>query len=239
MRKKDIRKYQGIALKALAGKIDDFYLAGGTALSLFYFQHRFSVDLDFFTDRFSQERIKDIINYLENSIKKKIQLVGRNSDKKKAGILVYNAYFTKNNVLKIDFIEDTVKLVKPTKVVEGIRILSLDDIYLRKLYAVSGAVSVKDSIGRDKFLGGRIESKDLFDIYYLSNTFMPVSKFVKKYGNSLIVEGLIQWFRMYDRMEMMEGIMTLDTDKEIDCRKIENHFKVEIDKLIENQIGEI
>ena len=38
MRKKDIRKYQGIALKALAGKIDDFYLAGGTALSLFYFQ---------------------------------------------------------------------------------------------------------------------------------------------------------------------------------------------------------
>lgn len=239
MRKKTIRNYQDIVLRALAGKIDDFYLAGGTALSLFYFQHRFSVDLDFFTNRFSQERMEDIISYLKNSVKKRIQLIGRNPGEKKAAMFVYSIYFTKNNILKMDFVEDVIGLIKSTKRVEGIRVLSLEDIYLRKLYAVSGAVSIKDAVSRDKFLGGRMESKDLFDLYYLSNTFMTISKFVKKYGNSLMIEGLVQWVRMYDRMEMMNGIMMLDTDKEIDYRKIENHIKAEIDKLIESQVGEI
>ena len=55
-------------LKKLSGKIDDFYLAGGTALSLFYFQHRLSVDLDFFAPakEFSFRRVEEIVAELEN-----------------------------------------------------------------------------------------------------------------------------------------------------------------------------
>ena len=54
-------------LPKLADKIDDFYLAGGTALSMFYYQHRESFDLDFFTKSFSKERIFKIIDNLKNS----------------------------------------------------------------------------------------------------------------------------------------------------------------------------
>ena len=49
---KRIVSCQKTVLKALSGRMDNFYLAGGTALSLFYFQHRLSVDLDFFTQNF-------------------------------------------------------------------------------------------------------------------------------------------------------------------------------------------
>jgi len=47
-------KYQDNILRFLAGKVKNFYLAGGTALSRVYFRHRISYDLDFFTKKFSQ-----------------------------------------------------------------------------------------------------------------------------------------------------------------------------------------
>ena len=52
------------ALKILSGRMEGFYLAGGTALSLFYFQHRDSYDIDFFTNDFSRKRIEDIVKGL-------------------------------------------------------------------------------------------------------------------------------------------------------------------------------
>lgn len=47
-------EYQNKVLKLFTGKMEDFYLAGGTALSRFYFNHRISYDLDFFTRSFSK-----------------------------------------------------------------------------------------------------------------------------------------------------------------------------------------
>ena len=48
--KKLVEKRQKEFLKLVAGSklIDQFYFTGGTALSLYYFKHRFSEDLDFF-----------------------------------------------------------------------------------------------------------------------------------------------------------------------------------------------
>jgi len=239
MKKQKIRQYQDTILRALAGRIDEFYLVGGTALSLFYFQHRMSVDLDFFTDTFARRRIEEIIRYLQHSLKKKIELVGQNTGDKESKILIYYVYFNNKDILKIDFVEDMLELLKPTKVMEGIRILSLEDIYLRKLCAVSGAISRIDKIGRKEFLGGRVDSKDFYDLYFLSHTFMNISKFIEKYGTQVMTEGLIRWFMTYGRMEMMDGVLTLDVDKKIDYKKIEEHFKQEIDKIIESQIEEI
>ena len=47
-----------------------------------------------------------------------------------AKMAVYNVHFTAKGALKIDFVEDTVKLLAKTKTVDGINILSLEDIYL-------------------------------------------------------------------------------------------------------------
>ena len=52
-------------LKSLAWKLEDFYMVGGTALSLFYFHHRFSFDIDFFTRNFDFKKIDKITGYLK------------------------------------------------------------------------------------------------------------------------------------------------------------------------------
>lgn len=239
MKRSKIKEYQDIVLKRLSGRIDEFYLAGGTALSLFYFQHRLSVDLDFFRPDFTQKRVKEIVNYLKDSLGKRIKLIGQNLEENKIKILVYNIYFSPKDTLKIDFVEDSLKLIKPTKLIEGIRVLDLEDIYIRKIYAISGASPAIDEIGRKKTLGGRVEAKDFYDLYFLSHTFMNLSKFIDKYGTNVMVEGLIRWFRSYDRMGMMDGFLALEKDKQIDYNEIEMHFKKEIDRIIEERLGDI
>jgi len=239
MREKAFRLYQEKVLKSLAGKIDEFYLAGGTALSLFYFQHRMSVDLDFFTPNFRPMRVKEVVGYLEKSLAKKIKLAGQDLEGKTAKILIYNVHFGPKDTLKIDFVEDALRLIKPTMTLEGIRILSLEDIYIRKLYAICGAVPAIDAIGRKEIIGGRLEAKDFYDLYFLSHTFLSLSKFIEKYGNPVMMEGIIRWFRTYDRMAMMDGVLTLDVNRKVDYKRMEAHFKKEIDKVIESQLGEI
>lgn len=234
---KKIEGFQQKVLKALAGKIDGFYLAGGTALSLFYFQHRLSVDLDFFTQDFVYSNITGIAKYLEDKLNKDVKLIGQSLEKKTARMAVYNIHFTAAVALKIDFVEDTVELLKKTKVVDGIHVLSLEDIYLRKLYALAGMVKIPDETGRDKFIGGRSDAKDFYDVYFLSHTFMPLSKFVARYCGPAVMEAVVKWFRIYDRMAMMDGVLDLDTNKAVDYRTIERHFKKEIDSILEHELG--
>lgn len=236
MGKDKIIGYQHLVLKILSGKISEFYLAGGTALSLFYFQHRVSVDLDFFTQDFTGRRIKEIVEYLQGELRKRIELVGQRLQKESAKQFIYHIHFNARDILKIDFVEDVFELIKPTKIIEGIRILSLEDIYIRKLYAVCGAIYGMDEVGRKKALGGRREAKDFYDLYLLSHTFMAMSKFVTKYGSPIMIEGLIGWFRTYDRMNIIEGILTLDINNSVDYKIMEKHFKMEIDKITESQL---
>ncbi len=244
----EVFHYQNLVLSALSNKIDSFCLGGGTALSLFYFRHRVSFDLDFFTQSFSPKVIERTISFLRRYLesedssgkgKIKITLAGKSLKEEKAKVMVYYLYFSSRNFLKVDFIEDAFPLIKQPMVVEGIKIFSLEDIYLRKIYTVTGTGYVSDRIGKKRFVGGREDAKDLFDIYFLSHTFMPLSQFVKRYGDYTIKEGLIAWFRSYDRLQMIDGILNLDTDKSIDYRMIESHIGEEIDKIIEAEIEEI
>ena len=236
---KKIVKYQKDVLRVLSGRVGNFYLAGGTALSLFYFQHRLSVDLDFFARDFVYSDIKRIVAYLKNTLNKKIALKGQSLKEKTAKIVVYNVHFTAKDMLKIDFVEDTVDLLKEPKLVDGIRVLSLEDIYLRKLYALVGMFKAADETGRDKFIGGRTDAKDFYDVYFLSHTFMSLSEFVAKYCDHAIMEAIVRWFRTFDRMCMMDGILTLTANKTVDYKSIERHFKAEVNKIIEYEIGEL
>jgi len=239
MKKKRILKYQQTVLKALSGKIDKFYLAGGTALSLFYFQHRLSVDLDFFTSQLNPSKVKRIMEVLPDTLNVKIKLTGQTLEKDTAKMMVYSVYFTDSEILKIDFVEDFIKLIKKPKIVDGINLLSLEDIYIRKIFALSGFIKTFDEAGHMKFAGGRLDAKDFYDVYFLSHTFIPLSKFVNKYCDAATIESLIRWFRTFDRMEMINGILTVVTDKKIDYKNMEKHFKKEIDKIINEYLGEI
>ncbi|MCX5712688.1 MAG: nucleotidyl transferase AbiEii/AbiGii toxin family protein [Candidatus Omnitrophica bacterium] len=169
------------ALKKLANKLGNFYLAGGTALSLFYFQHRESYDLDFFTKDFSRVKIEEIMSGLSKDMGLEIELTGEQNKQGFARIMVYSLKIDDNSSLKIDFVEDVYKLLKPLKEIDGISILGIEDIYLRKILTACGSIAAMDSIGRNSFAGGRQEAKDFFDLYFLSKTFMPLSSFVNEY----------------------------------------------------------
>ena len=224
---------------ALKGKIDEFCLAGGTALSLFYFQHRISFDLDFFTRRFSQARIEEIIARLKGSLERDIKLIGQSRGKNSVRMMAYNICFSEVDILKVDFVEDFMPIIKDPKTVDGVNILSLNDIYARKISAVTGTVKIIDDTGREDFTGGRADAKDFYDLYFLSHTFMPLSEFADKYCDFMPIEGLVRWFKTYDRMSIMDGLLSLDTDKKIDCKGMEKHFKKEIERLIARKLDNI
>jgi len=226
-----IKEINGV-LKALSGRMECYYLAGGTALSLFYFQHRESYDLDFFTKDFSKKSIENIVKGLSVSAGKSISLIGEENKDDKAKMLVYS-YRVGEEVLKIDFVEDVYELIKQPKIIDGVPVLSKEDIYSRKIFAACGSYAVINEIGNKQFKGGRQEAKDFFDLYFLSTTFMPLSKFATEYCSPGQIESIVVWYRTYDRTAMKLGLLDIITDKRVDFHDMEKHFKGEIEQIIE------
>lgn len=214
-------------------------MGGGTALSKFYFNHRRSFDLDFFTERYSRREIISLLELLSRESRRFFEVDREQSKKDKVRLLVSIARVSPRYSLKVDFIEDYIRRLKPAKLSNGVWIFSLEDIYLRKVYAVSGAMESLDRIGRRVMIGGRQEAKDFYDLYFLSHTFMNLSVFTRKYCNPAMREGLINWFRGYPRLEIKSGILELKTEKRVDYAAMEKHFKVEIGRILEDQIGRL
>lgn len=129
---KNLLQFQDKVLRALGGKAAPFYLAGGTALAKFYFQHRDSFDLDFFTQNYSAKRIDDLMTALARTTGKRMKLIRESQKEGFAKFCIYELFFVSNQALKIDFVEDFIPLIGPLKRVDGINVLSLDDIYLIK-----------------------------------------------------------------------------------------------------------
>lgn len=222
-------------LTVLRGKTGSFYLAGGTALSLYYFHHRESYDIDFFAKGFSKTLVEEIISHITESIRKKATLEKVQDQKDKAQVMIYYFEIDKENLIKVDFVEDVCRLIKPLKNVDGIPVLSIEDIYIRKIYAACGSAVIEDDIGKKVFIGGRQTARDFFDLFYLSKTFMPLSKFAFQHCSEPQLESIVVWYRRYDRMSMIDGLLEIVTDKKVDYREMENHFKYEIETIIRQE----
>jgi predicted nucleotidyltransferase component of viral defense system len=234
----NIIEEQNRLLNKLANKVDDFYLAGGTALTLFHLDHhRQSDDLDFFTKDFNSGRVLKIIEGLKVDIKENVIQTGQELSDKFAKMMTYNIEYNPDFAIKLDFVEDVLPFIEGYKNENGINVLSAPDIYLRKLYAVSGIKSGQGQLGEAKFRGGRQEAKDLFDIYYLSEDWHKLGDFVINHCPRVIVEGVIVWFNTFDRRAMKEGLSKIKTKKVIEFSQIEKHLKVEIGKILEQEIG--
>lgn len=119
----------------------EFYFSGGTALSYYYLSHRFSEDLDFFSE--SEFDAMQISVFLK-SIKEKIgylsfdyqQSFNRN---------IYHLKF-KGSTLKVEFTFYPFAQVQQPKIIDGIMIDSLVDIAVNKLFTIS-----QNARGRDYF----------------------------------------------------------------------------------------
>lgn len=110
----------------------DFYLVGGTALSL-KLGHRISIDIDLFASKdFDSVAVSE---YLKTAY-------GLTDEK-----TVRNGVFGFIEEVKVDFISHQYPLVKPLEQTSGIRMLSLEDIGAMKLSAiVQNGSRIKDFI---------------------------------------------------------------------------------------------
>jgi len=136
---------------------DNFFLTGGTALSVFYLFHRYSEDMDFFTER-------------EGEILRVVPAIKEISQKSKCDIRITKEFSTfvecflsrTEETIKLHFAQDTpFRLEKIAKNAEyNIFIDNQLDIACNKL----------------SVLFDRYAEKDFVDIYFLSKEFMPFEK---------------------------------------------------------------
>lgn len=231
-----IRKAQKKFLKAFAQVRSKFALAGGTALELYYLNHRFSADLDFFSSDYDLGEIKKIISSAQKFFESKIILKNELDIAGRAKVKFYTVGVDgTNRSLKIDFVQD-VFLDKPAiKKIEGVNIYNVEDIYFQKIVAISGVSLEFDQIGRELFTGRRT-GRDIFDIYILSKKVKPLCEFLQTVSFYL-QRGIIHWYRTFSRQELKLAILDLDIyDRSFDTKKMIIYLEDQIKTFIKEQI---
>ena len=111
----------------------NFYLTGGTALSEFYYQHRLSEDLDFFS---TDSEVNQIA--VEAFLKKNSPRLGVSGIKKTVflGLVTYVLIFSDSQQLKVDFNYYPFPRIEPGKKYRGLSIDSVHDIAANKLQTI-------------------------------------------------------------------------------------------------------
>lgn len=138
-----------------------FYLTGGTALSEFYLQHRYSEDLDFFSEK--EFEIKDITVLLES--KKNLFGWPKIEYKQSFNRNIYQLIYSDSKFLKVEFTYFPFKRIDSTKKLKNIEIDSLLDIAVNKIFTV-----YQNPRGRD-----------YFDLYYIfiKNKSLSIEKVIE------------------------------------------------------------
>jgi len=125
------KKNNGVFLKL--GEFDNFYLAGGTALSL-QMGHRISVDFDFFSN---DEISKDLLFKVKKVFKDiKINISVNNSDE----LTIFL------NETKLTFLKYSFPVVFDFVEFKGIKLLNIKEIAASKAYTIGRRGSYKDYI---------------------------------------------------------------------------------------------
>ena len=146
---KELYRLQDKVLKIVFKTEKEFYLTGGTCLSRFYFEKRYSDDLDFFAQ--TSNRFHFAIKNILYQLKKNFSVITEVDSKDFIRLKI-------NTILQLDFVNETLPHFKDVIIVNEYFIIdNLDNILSNKLCAV---------IGRDN-------PKDIFDIFliYKMHTF--------------------------------------------------------------------
>lgn len=121
-----------------------FYLTGGTALSYFYFQHRFSEDLDFFTEtEFDSKSLLAEISKIGDSLK-----ATKIEQQSLSGQEIFYFDFGRSKV-KVDFAYFPFTPIGEFIKLNDLKITSIEDITINKVHAITS----------------RKRSRDYFDLY--------------------------------------------------------------------------
>jgi len=152
-----LTEQQKLALKLIANThlANHFYFSGGTALSHYYLQHRYSEDLDFFSlDEFDPQSISTVLKSLQNKLGFD-SFDYQNSFNRNLFFL----RFKDNYILKLEFTFYPFQQVEHPKRVGGILVDSVTDIATNKLFTIA-----QKPRGRDYFDLYHILKKNDFSI---------------------------------------------------------------------------
>ena len=191
---------------------DRFYLSGGTCLCHFYYQHRYSEDLDFFFDgyHFPVEEFeiifRDIMNRLSNKFKIEISL---NDKYFKRGFIYRN-----DVILKLEFIYENFKNAGERIKTENIVIDSKENIATNKLTAVVDRKTIKDFV----------------DLYYLLQDidFMEIVKWAEYKIIPLDYEGILLTFTDQN----LEGTVLLQ--RELDLSDFNSFLNNLVNRMLDH-----
>lgn len=196
--KKYIQKEQKRIHELVVKRFPGYYLTGGTALA-FHFHHRFSEDLDFFTQQYNKLEADKMMQFVTGKTRYPSQLVFEQDKPKLLPIKMYTLVLDHGLTLKVDVVQDPYKNIQ--KIKKGMH--SIEDIYYRKVFITLNPHHAGiDDAGRE-FTTSRQEAKDIFDIYYLSKNYQLLEQFFQKYFSSTLFNRLDAWYRSLDRREMM------------------------------------
>lgn len=119
----------------------NFYFTGGTALSAFYLQHRYSDDLDLFSQKkFDNQVILTLIE--EWGRKHKFTLQSRFIEV----VYIFNLLFSNKEKLKVDLSYYPYKRLEKGMAVGNLEVDSLLDIAVNKVLTISQRSEVKDFV---------------------------------------------------------------------------------------------
>lgn len=153
---------------------NNFYFTGGAALSCFYLGHRYSEDLDFFSEKkFSDKEVLAEIRLWAKEFNFSFRHQLREV------VYVFNLTFSNKTTLKIDFGRYPYLRVEKGITYQGMAIDSLLDIAVNKLASVNQRTQVRDFVDLyfllDKFTiwdlieGARVKFKMDLDPWLLSS----------------------------------------------------------------------
>ncbi|MFA5389291.1 MAG: nucleotidyl transferase AbiEii/AbiGii toxin family protein [Candidatus Omnitrophota bacterium] len=226
-----LREAQKLVLKVFSREAEDFALAGGTALELYYLRHRFSSDLDFFSRKYPASEIDTLVKAFEKHLDRKIHLESEFVSGNKARVRFYVIPVKgSGRPLKIDFVEDVVCTYPVIRKIDGVRVYSAEDLYLHKIAAISGTQAITDEVGR-QVSEGRKEARDVFDLYMLSKKIQPLHLFLRGLSPRF-QKGIVHWYRTFSRQELKLALMELDIyDTEFNARELVIYLENEVKQL--------
>lgn len=195
---------------------NNFYLTGGTALVAFYLHHRYSEDLDFFS-----EKEIDIlpINVFLESIRKELGIFKIDFQQSFNRNLFF-LHYRDGEVLKTEFTFYPFARIEKSQEKKGVKIDSLLDIGVNKLFTIYQRSQIKDYI----------------DLYFIcAEKNISVADLVKK--ARIKFDWHIDYMQLGAQFVKIQSLKDLPKMlKKIKINKIEDFFLKEAKKLKPNVI---
>ena len=183
-------------------KLKEFNLVGGTALAL-RLGHRLSVDIDLFTTKDFDSKL--MLNYLHDTY-------GVNQNESK---FFLNTVLTYIDNIKIDIVTHNYPLLNSAETIEGVRMISNEDIGAMKLHAIHQS-------------GNRY--KDFVDMYFMLEQ-EPLKFYLQAYERKYDKDQY--WacigLNTYDKINTFEGVDVLK-EKEQNWKNIIKRLELAVKK---------